>query len=224
MHEAITRNDLKILGTSSSAGGIFKDVKVTGECTFGGDVDCLKFSQTGEVAVNGNLRLQQMKITGECEVKGRVDGASLRGQGQLTAGGGLRIGDIRLTGGIKTGNDCEAEQLQLSGVIEVSGLLNAGKLELSMYGPCSAAAVGGGRISIKRSRTGALLKIGQQHAMTFTARLIEGDELELQATRAETVRGGRIIIGPGCEIETVEYRSTLEIHRNARVRNQVKLL
>ncbi|MEK3670552.1 MULTISPECIES: hypothetical protein [unclassified Paenibacillus] len=224
VHDSVTRNDLKILGTSSSVGGHFKDVKVTGECKFTGDVDCLKFSQTGEIKVDGNLRLQHMKITGECEVKGRIDGASLRGQGQLTAGGGLRIEEIKLTGGIMVTGDCEAEELQLTGIIEVSGLLNAGKLELGLFGPCRADAVGGSSISIKRSRTGALLRPGQGKKMSFQARLIEGDQIELQSTQAQTVRGGRVIIGTGCEIDTVEYRDTLEIHKSATVRNPVKLL
>lgn len=224
VHDAITRNDLKILGTSTSVGGYFKDVKVTGECKFTGDVDCLKFGQTGEVRVDGNLRMLNMKITGECEVKGRIDGGSLRGQGQLTAGSGLRIEDVKLTGGIMVTGDCEAEQLQLTGIIEVSGLLNAGTLELALFGPCRAGAVGGSSISIKRSRTGALLKPGQGRKMSFKARLIEGDRIELQNTQAQTVRGGRVIIGAGCEIDTVEYRDLLEIHKSAVVKNPVKML
>jgi cytoskeletal protein CcmA (bactofilin family) len=211
------------MGTSASVGGYFQDVKVTGECKFTGDVDCLKFSQTGEITVDGNLRLQNMKITGECEVKGRIDGASLRGQGQLTAGGGLRIEDIKLTGGIMVTGDCEAEQLQLTGIIEVSGLLNAGNLELALFGPCRAEAVGGGSISIKRSLTGALLNTGQGKKMSFTAKLIEGDQIELQSTKAQMVRGRRVIIGTGCEIDTVEYRDLLEIHKSAVVRNPVKV-
>ncbi|QUL52791.1 hypothetical protein KDC22_20430 [Paenibacillus tritici] len=223
MNPAILRHDLKILGTSSSAGGTFKDVKVTGECTFTGDVDCLKLNQTGEVRVKGNLVVQQIKMTGECEVKGRVDAASLRGQGQLTAGGGLRIEDVKLTGGIRVTGDCEAEQLQLTGVIEVSGLLNAEKLDLALFGPCRADTVGGGSISIKRSRTGALLKPGQAKNMSFAARLIEGDQIELQHTQAQTVRGGSVIIGPGCGIDTVEYRDLLEIHKSSTVRNPVQL-
>ncbi|MEK3758961.1 hypothetical protein MKZ07_10995 [Paenibacillus sp. FSL P4-0338] len=221
MNEAVERHDLKILGTSSSVGGVFKDVKVTGECTFGGDVDCHKLAQTGEVAIKGNLRAQDIKITGECEAKGRVDAASLRGQGELTAGGGLRIEDIKLTGGIIVTGDCEAEQVQLTGILEVSGLLNAEKLDLTLFGPCRADTVGGGRISIKRSRSGALLRPGKK--LSFTARLIEGDQIELQHTQAQTVRGGSIVIGPGCEIETVEYREVLEVHKSSIVRNTVKM-
>ncbi|WP_405114532.1 hypothetical protein MHH28_10240 [Paenibacillus sp. FSL K6-1217] len=223
MNEAAERHDLKILGTSSSVGGVFKDVKVTGECTFRGDVDCLKLAQTGEVAVEGDLRAQHIKMTGECKVKGRVDAASLRGQGQLTAGGGLRIEEIRLTGGIIVTGDCEAEQVELTGILEVSGLFNAEKLDLVLFGPCKADTVGGGRISIKRSRSSALLRPGMSKNMSFTARLIEGDRIELQHTQAQTVRGGSVVIGAGCEIETVEYRDLLEVHKSSTVRNTVKI-
>lgn len=221
MNEAVVRNNLKILGNSSSAGGTFKDVKVTGECAFSGDVDCLGFSLTGEAAVYGNLRMHTLKMTGECAVKGRVDGVGLRGQGQMTADKGLRIEHIHYTGGITVTGDCEAEQLQLTGTVAVSGLLNAETLELTLLGPSRADAVGGGTISVKRSRTGALLRPGKR--ISFETRLIEGDRIELQHTQAQIVRGGKVIIGPGCEIDTVEYRDLLEIHASSTVRNPVQL-
>ncbi|WP_238652926.1 hypothetical protein [Paenibacillus piscarius] len=221
MNEAVVRNDLKILGTSSSLGGIFKDVKVTGECVFDGDVDCLGFNLTGEADISGNLRVHTMKLLGECTVKGRVDGNGLRGQGQITAGKGLRVEDVRYNGGMIVTGDCEAEKVQLTGVIEVSGLLNAEALELTLLGPCRADAVGGGTITVKRSRTGALLRPGKR--ISFETRLIEGDRIELQHTQAQIVRGGKVIIGPGCEIDTVEYRDLLEIHASSTVRNPVQL-
>ncbi|MGP3783292.1 hypothetical protein [Paenibacillus sp. 1A_MP2] len=42
--------------------------------------------------------------------------------------------------------------------------------------------------------------------------MIEGDDIELEYTEAEVVRGDKIKIGPGCRIGTVEYRSSLQIH------------
>ena len=54
------------------------------------------------------------------------------------------------------------------------------------------------------------------------ATLIEGDEIHLEDTSADVVRGKRVEIGPGCHIETVEYSEQLDIHPDAEVKNQTK--
>lgn len=223
VNEAAVRNDLKILGTTTSAGGYFGDVKVTGECKFTGDVDCLKLSLTGETAVAGSLRMDKMKITGEFAVEGNVEGRSLRGQGEIKAAT-TRIDQLDFSGNLEVKGDCEAEELRISGAINVAGLLNAEQLEINMYGPCAAKEVGGSAITIKRSKAGLLLNLMKPNPkVLFTAGLIEGDRVDLNYTTADVVRGEHVIIGADCDIHTVEYRSTLELHKNASVKHQVKV-
>jgi hypothetical protein len=41
------RNHLKVLGETTSAGGFYQNVNITGECKFNGDVDCEKLRLTG---------------------------------------------------------------------------------------------------------------------------------------------------------------------------------
>ena len=55
------------------------------------------------------------------------------------------------------------------------------------------------------------------------AELIEGEEIDLQATRAELVRGRNVVIGPGCEIERVEYSGSLMVDPSAKVEQQAKI-
>jgi cytoskeletal protein CcmA (bactofilin family) len=221
--EAATRNNLKIIGTTNSAGGIFKDVKVTGECHFAGDVDCEKFSLTGNARVAGNLRMTKMKITGEVTLDGNLEGESLRGQGEVKAAS-IRIDDLHINGNLEVNGDCEGEHLHIAGAFNVGGLLSAEQLEISLYGPCKAKEVGGSKLSIKKSKAGKLLHLmKQQPKVLFEAGLIEGDTIELNHTKASIVRGERVFIGADCEIDTVEYRNILEIHKNAVVKHQVKL-
>ncbi len=222
MNETADRTNQKILGNSTSAGGRFLDVKVTGECTFNGDVDCRKLTLMGETKVNGSLVMENMKLTGECSVKGGIEGESLRGQGEIRAES-VHVEGIKFTGNLSVAGNCDAEEMQISGAVQVDGLLSAETLEISLYGPSRAAEVGGGSVKIKRSLGGALIRPGHPGHLSFAAGLIEGDQVELQGTAAETVRGGRVVIGTGCEIGTVEYRDSLDIHSNAVVRNQVKV-
>lgn len=221
MNETINRSNLKVLGTSSSLGGYFLEVKVTGECKFAGDVDCQSLSLTGETKVSGGLRMEKLKMTGQLSVQDRIEGGSLRGQGEVQTSG-LSVEQLKFSGSMEVRGDCEAEDLQMGGALKVKGLLSAENLQLTLYGPGSAAEVGGGTITIKRSKTKTLFQMGHGRDMIFTTGLIEGDFVELQNTHAATVRGEKVIIGPGCVIQNVEYSDYLEIHKNAIVKQQTK--
>lgn len=61
------------------------------------------------------------------------------------------------------------------------------------------------------------LKIG------LRAKLIEGDMLDLEYTSADVVRGGTVIIGQGCSIGRVEYRTGLTVHPDAQVGKEEKI-
>ena len=219
-----TRGDLKILGATTTSGGYFRNVGVTGECKVNGDVDCKKLSLTGELEMLGNLHADELKITGECNIMGRLEGSSLKGRGELKISSRLKIERIRFTGNLAVKGDCESENLHLSGALQVDGLLSAEQIEIGLYGPSTAKEVGGGSILIKRSTAARIVGLMKpRDDAYFGAELIEGDIVDLQNTKAGVVRGKHVIIGAGCDINTVEYRDTLEIHRSARVKQQIKL-
>lgn len=77
--------------------------------------------------------------------------------------------------------------------------------------------MGGSIISVKSSRGKLLEGLFTGNKSILKANLIEGDEIELENTEAEVVRGDKIKIGLGCRIGTVEYRSSLQIHPQSEV-------
>jgi len=218
------RSNLRMIGTNATSGGFFRNVSVTGECQFTGDVDCQKLSLTGKMGLAGNLQADKFKITGECTVDGHIKGFSLKGQGEFRTFSNLRIDQIRFSGSLDVKGNCEAENLHISGAAQVEGLLSADQLEIGLYGPSRAKEVGGGSIMIKRSSAARIIGLlkPRQDAF-FEAELIEGDIVDLQHTKADTVRGKRVIIGADCEVNTVEFRETLEIHKNAIVKHQMRI-
>lgn len=116
------------------------------------------------------------------------------------------------------------ENICIFRALNVTGLLSAEKLEINLYGPCRAKEVGGSILSIKKSKTGRLLQLMKPTTkILFEAGVIEGDTIELVNTKASMVRGERVVVGADCEIETVEYRESLEIHTQATVKYQVKV-
>jgi cytoskeletal protein CcmA (bactofilin family) len=131
---------------------------------------------------------------------------------------------LKLTGQLSVEGDCEYESLIAAGALQVDGLLGAETLELRLHGPARAREVGGGRIQIKRSRVVSLKKLFVSAGpVLMTADLIEGDNLDLEYTHAKVVRGNQVRIGPGCEIERVEYRRSLSKSASAKVGTEAKI-
>ncbi|MNR67595.1 hypothetical protein D3C85_1916860 [compost metagenome] len=56
-----------------------------------------------------------------------------------------------------------------------------------------------------------------------TVAVIEGDDIYLENTRAKVVRGNQVVIGPGCEIDLVEYKVLLEKKKGANVKGSRKM-
>ncbi|MGA8943178.1 MAG: hypothetical protein WB502_10735, partial [Thermoactinomyces sp.] len=53
---------------------------------------------------------------------------------------------------------------------------------------------------------------------SLSADVIEGDEIELEYTRAKVVRGKNVKIGPGCKVDLVEYQDSYDADSDAEVK------
>lgn len=219
-----TKQDLKVVGNSSCAGGQYRRVKITGECTIAGNVECEKFSCTGDATVHGNLQTEELSMTGDMQITGDVEAKKIRGKGDLAIDSRICGEDVSFSGNLEVQGDCESGFLEVYGGIQIQGLLSAERLQLRMLGPCQAREIGGGDLDVKRSK-GTIWKqlFGQDSSVVLHAELIEGDVVSLDYTKAGVVRGKDVVIGPGCEIERVEYWGKLEVHPEASVKEQIYL-
>ncbi|HRU22306.1 MAG TPA: hypothetical protein P5113_06475, partial [Candidatus Bipolaricaulis sp.] len=88
--------------------------------------------------------------------------------------------------------------------------------------------IGGENIDIRASsgfNFGISLSRGLRFGVgigTLTVGEIEGDQVHLEATTADVVRGKIVHIGPGCRIGRVEYTESLDVHPEAEVREKIK--
>jgi cytoskeletal protein CcmA (bactofilin family) len=157
-------------------------------------------------------------------VKGQLDAGTIRGRGELEVLSSLRGENIKFTGNIDIKGDCEAGTFDMFGGFDVKVLLSADWLVVKMYGPCRAREIGGAKLRVKRSKPAVLLRLIKPiSAAVLIADLIEGDIIDLEYSTVGIVRGNSVIIGPGCEIERVEYRETLDVHKSAIVKERIKL-
>lgn len=242
------RKDLKYLGRMTSPGGVYKRVHFQGDMTIDGDLDCLELKvngvlnemgslklSSGEIngsaAVKGNLDAEDINVNGELKVDGNVSVDKIKSNGRLIVKGDVSSEDLDLNGELKVSGKCEAETISLKGAFNINETLNVGEININLYGPSEAKEIGGSKINIQKG--GADNKIGQILAAIFNpltfykAHLkvdtIEGDNISLEHTTANIVRGDIVDIGEGCEIDLVEYRTGFDKAPGASVLKHVKV-
>ncbi|MFD0678063.1 MULTISPECIES: hypothetical protein [unclassified Paenibacillus] len=240
------RGDLIISGSGSTAGGIFDNVKINGEGTISGDIESNEFKTNGSSRTQGNVKSKVIKVNGIARIEGNVEAEQLNVNGQSDIGGDVAVrslklqgkseiggnltGDLLEIGGeLKVQRDCAAETFLYKGSFLISGMLNAGKIDIQLFGPCKVREIGGETISVKRTGLGLSLHkiIHSLFIPGFEDRLnvdtIEGDDIYLEYTTAKVVRGNRINIGPGCEINHVEYKDHFEQIKGTQVKEFSKI-
>lgn len=237
---------IKISGAGSMAGGKYDEIKASGAASIKGDVECNVLKASGAVSVKGNLKVgifhtsgaadvtgnvdaEEIKCSGAMDLKGDVIVKVLKSSGGTDIKGNLNGGDIKLLGGTHISENCEVEKFYSMGGFTIGGLLNAEDIEIVVNGKCTAQEIGGSNISISRDGKGSGNVLGKIIRSMFNAEeylnaeLIEGDDINLEASRVKVVRGNNVTVGPNCRIELVEYRENLEVLEGAEVLEKRKI-
>ncbi|WP_223065929.1 polymer-forming cytoskeletal protein [Paenibacillus caui] len=236
MQERRQRNDLTISGMSTTSGGSYDYVTIDGMAKVTDSLDCLSLEVNGTLKMQGTLTAaERMTINGMGTIEGpvrssriRVDGmATLRGDvtgnevevnGRCKIEGRLEGERIQIDGSVTVRGNVECENFRANGNLNIEGLLNAEAVDIQLYTLSSVQEIGGERIDVRRTERGGFWKnIGFGGSPRLKAGIIEGDDVFLEDTEADTVRGARVFIGRGCKIRLVEYRETLDQDPEAKV-------
>jgi cytoskeletal protein CcmA (bactofilin family) len=90
-----------------------------------------------------------------------------------------------------------------------------------MFGKCLAKEIGGEKITVRKNglafRLSQFLKSLFNQEERLETDTIEGDEIDLEFTTAKAVRGNRVVIGRGCDIGTVEYKTEFRLEKDGKV-------
>ena len=211
--------DLNINGSGSSAGAKYDSVIINGEGNIFGDLDCVYLNVNGKCTVNGDVKSDSVKVYGDSLIKGNLRAEKAKIYGTADIVGNMSVDKAETYGSISVDGDCNAEIFKIDGTFTIEGLLNAGELELSIYGPSKAREIGGEKITVKKKGKydflGLRYLIGSNKELT--AESIEGDDIYLENTSAKIVRGNNVELGPGCEIELVEYKDSFKQDEKAEV-------
>ena len=230
--------NLIINGSGSYPGGIYDKVSIRGEGMIVNDVECSAFHVYGTSEASENLKSGSVKIMGEAEVKGNTAASETLVMGTMRVGrnaslkkmkvfGLLEVGEklngdeATIKGSITVRGDVEYETFDSSGGFEIKGLLTADKIKVGLrFGQSSAEEIGGGKIIVKKKSS--LLPFNKEEGILH-AKVIEGDDVYLENTTADIVRGNKVKIGPGCQIGVVEYAADLVCDPSASIKTKTKV-
>lgn len=187
--------NLTINGTSHVGGGAFDKVVIRGEAFIDDNLVCNLFKIMGTVHVRGQLQAKRVQIMGKAEMDGNIRTEELKVMGELTVRG-----------------DCSAELFQANGAFFIDGLLNGENIKITLHGPAKAKEIGAASVEVKPH-----LKRWAGSNRMLTAEVIEGDEICLIRTKADVVRGNRVEIGSGCDVDLVEYKTSFNPDKTARI-------
>ncbi|WP_433750881.1 cytoplasmic protein [Falsibacillus pallidus] len=233
------QNHVKITGSGSASGGSYDKITIRGEGTILHDVECQVFKTFGSSELQGDIRYEKLDVFGETNVKGAMQGTELKVIGQLTSGSDAAIhktkvrGSLDLAGGIKgekadikgsisSGGNIEMEIFQLHGNFTAEGLLSAEVLDIGLrFGVSRAAEIGGSKISVKKKSALPFFPFGKGDG-TLEVKIIEGDDISIENTRADIVRGRNVTVGSGCEIGLVEYSESFKHTSNSTIKEKKK--
>jgi len=240
--EQRSRGSASVSGAGKISGGVYQKVTISGAGRITGDVEADHVSIAGAGKVEGSVKAGTFKAAGSCRVTGSVEAEEIKASGSFKVAGDVRAerfnvsgsqkleGNLhaesaRLAGSFKIDGDVEAERVEASGAINVGGLLNADQVTIHLHGRSQVREIGGSKIVVTQGGSGSVV-----FGIAFAGRAgrlqvetVEGDDVSLEATSADTVRGKRVVIGPGCEIGTVEYAESLQVDEEAKVDKAVQV-
>ena len=237
--------DLNLSGASKVTGGEYKNVKISGASEVSSDIICDKMDISGAITVQGNIKATSCKVSGACQINGGISstdlkisgGAKIRGDikgknisiaGATKVEGSIKADVIKLAGGVSVGRDMECEEFYLDGSVRSKGTVNCEKCEINIYADSEIEELVGGTIRIHK---GYQLRNSWAGIQAFISKIkgyirlktIEGDDVYLENTICDIVRGTNVVIGPDCKIGCVEYSNKLDIHDSSTVDEKVAI-
>ena len=189
-------------GVGKASGGTYQNVNMQGVGKVLGNIECVNCSAEGVSTFSGSIKAQTIQLKGKASIEGDVSCETVNLEGQITIS-----------------EKCDAEKFVGTGAFTIAGLLNAGEIFIQVYGPSHTGDIGAETIRIEKEAGRSLFS----RLKRLSAETVEGDEIYLESTKANVVRGNRIVIGAGCDIDLVEYRTEFERHKSARVGTLKKL-
>ncbi len=235
--------DMIIDGIGSISEGQYKNITIDGMGTFQGDIEaeCIQIDGKGKslgkincnkLDVDGHFTsYDDININTKCEVNGyhkstgSMKGKNLNVNGRLEIEKEVNFDKIQIDGDFITSGDCQCGNFYLDGRASISGLLSGDNLELNISRVNEIKEIGGEKLSVRRNGNNlrSVLFFAKDRKAKLICNEIEADEIYLEYTHCNIVRGRDIEIGEGCVIDKIEYTGTLKESSKSKINKKVFL-
>ncbi len=228
--------DVVIMGDGEFNGTVMaRDIKVMGDSNFMAPIEARAFNIYGDSTLKekGTLDILSIKgdfkseselevkdkaiIMGDSELKADFKGNYIKILGDMKASKNVYFDTLKILGSAEINDNCEGNYFYNKGEVEIGGLLSADKIEIFPKGESKIEEIGGSEITIRKS--GYL----DFFSGKVISKLIEGDNIILENTICNIVRGHDITILSGCSIDKIEYTGKLTIDKKSKVGEQICL-
>lgn len=217
----MNHQDITIMGESHMSGGGYGFVKILGNASTQEDMEAERIKVVGSGEFR-SVKAGEIKVTGNARFTGSLKVTRLEISGSVDTLSTVKAQSIKVYGSLTATEEVSAEKFHAKGLIKLTSL-NADDILIEPAENSRVHEVGGEKVQVKPLGMFHLGFFGFNHAKRLVSDTIEADRIELSNTTARIVKGNQVIIGPGCNIETVEYRDSLEVDDNSAVKNQVKV-
>lgn len=207
--EIISAGDLKLNGSIKA-----NFIKAAGDLKAKEELEVGKLSVFGDAKFKKTVKADEASIYGDAEFQDKLTGKEIKIFGSLTAGV-IDADKMAVNGEIDKAMEINAEELVLNGEFHVDGAMNIGHGRFNLAGDSKVKEVFCEQLEVKVSKDSFQGILSGLLSRTNSGRmkvdLIEGDDIYLEHTTANIVRGKIVRIGEGSKIGKVEYSDTLEI-------------
>lgn len=207
--EISSAGDLKINGRIKA-----NLIKAAGDLKAKEEIEVGKLSVFGDAKFKKSVKADEASIYGDAEFQGKLTGTDIRIFGSLSAEV-IDVERLNVNGEIDKASEIIAEELILNGEFHVEGAMNIGHGRFNLAGDSRVKEIFCEALDVKVSRDSfqGILSglISRNRGGIMKVDLIEGDDIYLENTKADIVRGKIVRIGEGSVIGKVEYSDTLEI-------------
>lgn len=237
-------DSLTISGSGKVDGDVeAKSVQVSGSTKIDGSVKAVEFEASGSLSISGGVEAERFVCKGAGNLGGDLKAGRVEWRGACKVDGGVEADEFSAKGGFAIAGDlsakkvdivvngrCEARKIKGGDIVVKLGESVSGVAVSSVArgGVGGVAVAFGGGFAYGGGSAGAVAVGGSVSSSgggehILDADSIEGDDISLEATRAKKVKGKRVTLGAGCEIETVEYSASLKVEEGATVKNRRKM-
>lgn len=241
---------LTITGSGTVEGNVeAKEVEVSGAGQIEGDLKAGRVEAAGSLTVEGSMEADAFVNAGSSTIEGSLKADKIDQQGALEVGRDVEAKTFRSSGafGIEGSLEADEIEIEINGDSHVHAILGKsiqveagtskvakGQVIVMQRGGHGTTVVTGGTISGNASGYAEGGRVGSVSASSsasvsggnstfkLEAKTIEGDEVELEHTVADLVKGKKVKIGKGCKIGAVEYTESIAVDDKASVKKQTK--